>query len=199
MFKTTIKLETVKDNSAKIFESLKRLKTLDVLVGIPQEKSSRKDKGINNVELAFLHSKGFKSPKWAMFNAYKGRFESNKRKGKSLAAMQAYFMSKGDPYWHVPARPFLEPAIEANKEVLAKQQMKILKAALAGNMDQAEIEADKLGILASNYVKEWFTDPRNGWPPNHPLIVAIKGSDKPLIDTGALRAAITYVLRKSNA
>jgi hypothetical protein len=199
VIRTNVTLQTVTDNSHKILESLKKIKELDVLVGIPQEKSSRKGQEITNVELAFLHSKGFKSPKSALLGSYKKRFEGNKRKGKALAAMQAYFMEKGDPYWHVPARPFLEPALKANKDALLKQQDNILKAALNGDYAKAEIEAEKLGILASNFVREWFTDPRNGWAENHPLIVALKGSARPLIDTGALRQAVTYVLRKNHA
>lgn len=52
------------------------------------------------------------------------------------------------------------------------------------------------GNLAASYAKKWFTDPRNGWAPNSPRTIALKGSSRPLIDTGAMQEAITYVVRK---
>jgi hypothetical protein len=196
VIRTSIKVTTKVDNTAKVVEALKKLRDLDVLVGIPQEKSSRQGQHITNAELAFLHSKGFKTPKRALFGAYQKRFQSNKRKGKALAAMQAYMMEKGDPYWHVPARPFLEPALKAHMPELEKRLKVVAQLALSGREIEATAKAREVGQLAARYVKEWFVDTRNGWAPNHPLIVALKGSDKPLIDTSVLRNAISFVLQK---
>jgi hypothetical protein len=53
-------------------------------------------------------------------------------------------------------------------------------------------------MLGQNIVRAWFVDPKNGWPENSPITIAAKGSDKPLIDTGELRKAITYVVGDRN-
>ncbi len=108
-------------------------------------------------------------------------------------AMDAWTLAHGDPLWHVPPRPFLEPALDANKAKLALQQKKILLAACDGK--PVEVEIQKLGMLGQNIVKAWFTDPRKAWPENAPATIKKKGSDRPNIDTGALRNAITYVVR----
>ena len=63
-----------------------------------------------------------------------------------------------------------------------------------------------LGNVAQSDVKKWFTDPQNGWAPNAKSTIEGwaspwgkkfkgKGSDAPLIDTGALRQSVSYVIR----
>lgn len=146
------------DNTAKIAASLAALQKQTILIGIPQEKSSRKgNPPITNAELAFIHS-------------------------------------KGSPAKNIPARPFLE-SIDASKERIANQQAKIVKAALDGKKEQMKMQIEKLGILGVTIAKAWFVDPKNNWAPNRPATIQRKGSDKPLIDTGQLRNAITYVVR----
>src|SRR5690606_37125636 len=94
-----------------IKKDLEWLAKSEVLVGVPQQ--GRPTKGrITNAQLAFLHERGFKSPKWAVLGSYKARFKESKP--KAVAALEAYFHEKGDPFFRVPARRFLEPAIEAN-------------------------------------------------------------------------------------
>lgn len=182
-----VEITKTSSNFEAVTKAFSALENLDLLVGIPQEKSSRKGKGPNNAELAYIHSNG--SPKMS-----------------------------------IPARPFLEPAIEANKEAIAKQQAKIIQDALAGKTDMMLIDVKKLGLFTQNAIKAWFTDPRNNWPPNSPATamrkiakkykskkrraqaleewfqsVQVEGMDptvRPLIDTSQLRNAITYVIRQ---
>jgi len=122
--------------------------------------------------------------------------ESSREGGAITNAELAYIHSKGSPKQGIPARPFLEPSIMANKDRIAEQQAKIIKDALAGNANVMHADMEKLGIRAQNFAKGWFVNPLNEWAPNTPETIARKGSDKPLIDTGQLRNAITYVVRE---
>ena len=49
---------------------------------------------------------------------------------------------------------------------------------------------NKLGILAQGDIQGEITALSS--PPNSPVTIARKGSSKPLIDTGAMRAAVTW-------
>lgn len=118
------------------------------------------------------------------------------RKGDSEInnAELAYIHEHGSPINNIPARPFLKPSLEANKEKILPIQKAILRDALEGKMTNAVIEMEVLGKRAEDIVKSWFFDPRNGWPPNSPKTIAEKGSDRPLIDTGQMLNAIKYVV-----
>lgn len=109
-----------------------------------------------------------------------------------------FIHTKGSPARGIPARPVLEPAVEAdgNKQAIAHELASASKAALEGNKNEQLKRVGRAGMAGQNAARKWFTDPRNGWEQNTPATIAEKGSDKPLIDTGALRAAITYVVQE---
>lgn len=109
----------------------------------------------------------------------------------------AYIHSKGAPMHNIPARPFMEPSIEKNRDAIARLQGKIIKSALEGKAIAVQAETKKLGLYVSSEAKKYFTA-ENGWAPNAPSTISAKGSDKPLIDTSNLRNAITYVLEGKN-
>lgn len=186
------------DKSKKIYESIKEMAKQQILVGVPEDDTVRKAGEVTNAQLAFIHEGGADAPKWEVFEAYEKRFGGKRGKKKALKALEAYIFSKGDPYWHIPPRPFLEPSVEANLPFVAAQMGEILKAALKGKKALVRMESQKLGLFLQSKAKEWFTDPRNGWLPNSKLIAKLKGSDKPLIDTGQLRNSIHYVLRRKD-
>lgn len=107
----------------------------------------------------------------------------------------AFLHTEGSPAQRIPARPFLQPSIMAEKEEIAKRQIKVIQAALKGDVQLSIVEIEKLGEMARQNAYDWFKDPRNNWPPNAPMTIRLKGSDQPLIDTGNLRKSITYVVR----
>lgn len=159
-------------------------------VGIPQEKTSRPDEPINNASLLYIHTHGIR--RRSMREEMQGYMNAG---AEYSLAYQLYIQTHGSPLWHSPPRPVIEPAIKKHKGEISEQYSKAVLAAMNGDMERAEIEINWTGLLAQNYCRKWFTDEDNGWPPNAPLTVAIKGSDKPLIDTGTLRKAIIYVTR----
>lgn len=117
--------------------------------------------------------------------------------GEVSNAQLMYIHTHGSPVRGIPARPVIEPAIEAedNREAISEEFAFAAKSAMAGKEDAARKHLALAGMRGQNAARDWFEDPRNGWPPNSPITVAMKGSDMPLIDTGQLRKSITYVVK----
>lgn len=138
--------------------------------------------------------------KLAKQNVYVG-IPEDKNTRKEPAANNAtllYLFTHGSALQGTPARPVIEPAIEekANKALIQKELADGARGVLAGNSAAATAALNKAGMLASNAAKRWFVDGRNGWAPNAESTVRGKGSDRPGIDTGQMRRAITYTVEE---
>jgi hypothetical protein len=144
---------------------------------------------ITNAELLYIHTHGIRQQE--MRDEMNPKVESGEMPYSK--AYQLFLHTHGSPLWHSPPRPVIEPAIEHSKEAIAKQLQKAAKTALDGQNPTPELQ--KAGMLGQNIARGWFTSPDNGWAPNAPATVEMKGSDKPLIDSGEMRKAITYVVR----
>ena len=109
------------------------------------------------------------------------------RDGINLASI-AMVLEYGSPAKNIPSRPFLrQTLIERQDEYVAfyKKQMDDGKTAeqamkLLAKKAQADVQ--------DNIVK-------GRWAPNSALTVGLKGSSKPLIDTGSMRQAIRGIVR----
>lgn len=185
------------DGMPELQKALEALKNNEVLIGIPEEKSSRKKEIIRNSELLYIHTHGIR--KKVMREEMQKAMDSGSTYNK---AYQMYLHEHGSALWHAPPRPVLEPAIAHEKDKIAEQMQKAAAAYLDGNIVEGQAGLQKAGMVGQNAARDWFTNPANGWPPNSESTIngwnghKGKGSDKPLIDTGQLRKAITYVLRK---
>jgi hypothetical protein len=93
----------------------------------------------------------------------------------------------------------IEPAIayEPNRKIIAQDLGEAAAAEFVNDHKKALMYLKRAGIAGMNAAKRWFRNPANGWAPNAPSTIARKGSDRPNIDTGALRQAIVWVLRDS--
>ena len=125
---------------------------------------------------------------------------SRKQDNEITNAELLFIHTFGSPVNNIPPRPVIEPAIKNSKERIAKMMGNALKTAMSGNYQGAVDELKKVGMLAQNKCRAWFTDERNGWKPNAPSVYRRKlkkGSTdpKPLIDTGELRKSITYFVK----
>ena len=109
-----------------------------------------------------------------------------------------FIHTKGSPLKHIPARPVLEPAVSAdgNRQIIARELEASVKASLAGDQDNAKKKMMRTALAGQSAARGWFTDSRNNWAPNAPGTIKRKGSDRPLIDTGAMRAAIIGLVRE---
>lgn len=144
------------------------------------------------------------------------------RPGEEITNAGLLFIhTNGSPLQHIPARPVIEPAIEAadNKKMITDELEQVISSELDGKNDEAVAHLIKAGTLGSNAAKRWFRDPRNNWAPlstnplgsflagkvskslNYPVTPDMSyadakqasGFDKTLIITGELRRAITHV------
>ena len=173
-----------------MIKRLAGLKKRGIYVGIPQEETSRNNEDVTNAELLFIHTNGAR--RRSMIKEMDATMDSGKPYSK---AYELYIQSHGSPLWQSPPRPVIEPAIAAHAKEIAEGFKGIYAAAATGNAQAEDRAIARTGMIAQNAARGWFTDPRNGWAANAPSTIKQKGSDKPLIDTGAMRKAIVYVVR----
>lgn len=81
-------------------------------------------------------------------------------------AQLVYIHTKGWPLSGLPARPIIEPAINAekNREKIMPHFGEALKAALEQNPGKMEQELRYAGQEGENAARSWFLDPDNHWP-----------------------------------
>jgi hypothetical protein len=119
--------------------------------------------------------------------------------GSITNAELLFIHTNGSPKMHIPARPVIEPAVEDDKVVISNLLGEAVKALLDGNKTLMREYLEKAGLEGQGASQDWFDNPKNNWPPNSPSVIKAKekkGSTdpKPLIDTGELRKAITYIV-----
>jgi Holliday junction resolvase RusA-like endonuclease len=89
----------------------------------------------------------------------------------------------------IPERPFMRNSVRKNqgayKSALAVSAPKILRGETA-----LTVVMQKLGIKAQGDIQAEITSLMS--PPNSPVTIALKGSSKPLIDSGEMRQAVTF-------
>jgi hypothetical protein len=122
-----------------------------------------------------------------------------RRDGTMNNATLLYIHTNGSPLHNLPARPVIEPAIADASKLIAPELAAASAALFDRKPNQALVHLKRAGTIGANASKRWFTNPLNGWPPLEPATARAKGSDQPLIDTGALRRAITYVVSMKGA
>lgn len=212
MFKAFSTVTSGVDNTNKIKQLIDEIAKKNVYVGIPEDSNTTNSNdghgGIKNAELLYIQSHGIRSKQMIdemnvtmgidnnglPFTTDYNDFLDNMSSGKPYStAYYMYIHAHGSALWRSPPRPVLEPSIDYNKNAISKQLGSVAKAALNGQ--DPEMELQKAGMMAQNFARDWFTNPANMWPPNAESTVKMKGSDRPLIDTGELRRAITYVVK----
>jgi hypothetical protein len=175
-------------NVAKVMKGINLLVGTDVMVGVPSTKAGRREGPINNAALAYIHD-------------------------------------KGAPAAHIPARPFMKPGIESVKDKVATELSKAGKLALKGKAASVQTVLNRVGIIASQAIKAKISEgipPPLAQSTVKGRIRRVKGKKRrqkiaaalasgaapsvqggqaglftPLIVTGQLRNAITFVLRKA--
>jgi hypothetical protein len=124
--------------------------------------------------------------------------EKDKRRGEKIGnAALLYIFTNGSPLRKIPARPVIEAAItaEGNKQAIAVDLQKAAAAQLEKDPQLAIQFLRRAGTTGANVSKAWFTDARNNWAPNTASTIKRKKSERPGIDTGAMRRSITWSVR----
>jgi hypothetical protein len=114
-------------------------------------------------------------------------------------AMLGYIHEFGAPANNLPARSALLPGIKDIQEDAAALLKGAAASALDGNVAAVEQTFNKIGLLGQNSVRAKFVD--NEWPAllNPSQKRQKRGALNPLLDTGQLRKAYTYTVRKRGA
>jgi hypothetical protein len=116
--------------------------------------------------------------------------------GTSMATIAAVH-EFGSPEQGIPERSFLRGGIRRAAPKLNAVNIDSLRKVLLGKMT-IEQALEKLGVVAVGEVKREFVV--GSFVPLKPETIKRKGSTRPLIDTGNLRQAVTYVVEgASNA
>lgn len=171
-----------------LLERIQSVAKQRVCVGIPEEKNNRRDEDITNSDLLYIHTNGVRPTE------VRRAMQPEIDKGtKYSIALQMYFQAHGSFSMRIPARPVIEPAIEDAKKGLSK----LLIQAAVTSMDGGDFmpKLKEVGMYGQNAARGWFTNPKNHWPQNAESTIKKKKSDKPLINTSALRQSIVYVIR----
>lgn len=188
MGKVVVQKHSRRDAFKRSLESLTRK---EVYVGIPAEASSRPGDGsINNAELLYIHTHGVRR------KAMRDEMDAMMNMGmKYSQAHTLYIREHGSPMMSIPPRPVLQPAIEDRKPEISMVLADAGRAALLNDVAVYEANLNKAGMVAASAAQGWFENQQNDWPPNSPRTIRRKGSDQPLVDTGEMRKAITYIVR----
>lgn len=109
-----------------------------------------------------------------------------------------YIHEFGAPEANIPARPFLVPGTKDNLEKVEKRYRAAAKKALDGDKEAVDKAHAAVGLETAASVQKKITD--GPFAPLSPVTISKRKSKgrtgtKPLLDTGALRRSITYVVR----
>lgn len=97
----------------------------------------------------------------------------------------------GAPGASIPERSYIRATIRERKPELAVLMARVVRLMIQGKLDETRalelVGAWLAGAIKGRIVSGPFT-------PLKPRTIARKGSDKPLIDTGQLKNAVTFVI-----
>ena len=126
--------------------------------------------------------------------------KTDRNDGAISNAALAYIHNFGSPTQNIPPRPFLEPGITDAKDRITEQFRKAADVALDGDAKGVLKNMNAAGLVASTAVKMKIQ--RGPFIPLKPGTLAARRrrghiGTRPLIETGQLRNAITYVVRRA--
>lgn len=114
-------------------------------------------------------------------------------------AMLAYIHENGDAAGRIPPRPFLKPGVAGAHEAIDARLVQAANAAIDGKAQVVERALHAAGLTAQAAVRRRITTgPHLPLAPRTLAKRRARGrtGTKPLLDTGQLRSAINYVLRR---
>lgn len=155
----------------RLLDNVRNLTRTEVLVGIPAENQTR-------------------TPQAGETKALIGN------------AAIGYLMENGSPAQNIPARPFLAPGVEGAGDQIAARLRAAGEAALISDQSAMDRSFNAAGLIAQSSVQRAISEGSFA-PLSERTLKARRArgrtGEKPLIDTGQLRRAVTYVIRKRGA
>ena len=92
----------------------------------------------------------------------------------------------------IPARPFMRQSWKNNDKAI-KQVVKNVIAAVEQGQNISGL-LNQVGVYGVGLVQDEIRE--GNFVPNAPATIKMKGSDRPLIDTGHMRQSVHYVIRE---
>lgn len=184
--------------SGSIEEIKKRLEEIAktrILVGIPEDSESAEQRKKEENEAYQKHTDEF-IREHNITDEKKIKKLKNRKINDLTNAQKMFINSRGSPATNMPPRPVLEPAIEDKFDQISEVIKQGAIKGLEGDMEGFRQDYDLAGLMGQTASINWFDNPKNNWSPNAESTIKKKGSNAPLIDTGAMRKAITYVVVK---
>lgn len=185
----TLKLTT------EYLKNLQAMKTHYVAVGLPAGKVGNKthDDGTSIIEIGAVHEFGAEidHPGGTGYMATGGKatFTRKTFMGPVSGLTAAHKIT-------IPERSFLRAPFILKKSEINRAIEKACETVGSGRMD-ADAALNLIGATARNIsVKAFETAGYGTWPDITAATKKAKGTSAPLIDTGALRGAITWEVRK---
>lgn len=89
----------------------------------------------------------------------------------------------------IPERPFMRNAMRDNKAAYVSALKMMARQIVEGSLSMFAAMS-RLGLKAQGDIQKEISSLMS--PPNSPVTIALKGSSKPLIDTGEMRQSVTY-------
>jgi hypothetical protein len=124
--------------------------------------------------------------------------EPGEERAPASNAVIGYVQEFGAPELNIPARPFLVPGVEGVKDQIVERMRKGAAAVLDGDFKAADRTLEAVGLMAVDAVQQKLVD--GPFVPLAPETLAAREAKgrrgtKPLLDTGAMHQAVTYVIR----
>lgn len=167
-----IKTSNPKEIFAELEAKIEEAATKEILVGIPESATNTNDgETFYLADIAFLQNYGSYSEK----------------ENRHLAGDEAKESGK------IPPRPFGSTLMQNYGDKIKKFYQKEVGESLKGKRSMKQ-SLNRVGFIASGLMKQNLST--GNWAANAESTIAKKGSSKPLIDTGEMRRAITWVLKK---
>ena len=159
-----------------------------VTIGIHEDAGNHESDDITNASLGAIHEFGadINHPGGTSYGfASKAAAERNEVRFLKSGSGYAELGVTGPHTVNIPARPWLNPGVNAGNE----EYLKIIERAL-DNGETLNTALERVGVVAVGMVQKYMTELKT--PPNAPSTIKAKGSSNPLIDSGALRQSVTF-------
>lgn len=161
----------------------------EVAIGLPAD-SGYADNGLSMVRLGAIHEFGgvINHPggtRYVIGKNGRARFVSNDYNGPVSGVTKPHKIT-------IPERSFLRVPLRANQEEIASVFRELLRSVIAGELTLMQA-LNQVGAKGASISQEAIS--AGIAPANAASTVRQKGSSKPLVNTGAMRQAITWVVR----
>lgn len=93
----------------------------------------------------------------------------------------------------IPSRPFMRSYFDSSIDDLTRFSARGIAMVISGRGTMNQF-FNAAGVRMVNGVKKSINN--GAWVPNSPVTIALKGSDKPMIDTGVMLNSVTFAIHK---